>query len=67
MELRRNVTPSRSEEVTYAGSLRNIKIDSGQTLKFETSPGGVELLNVEVPAGKRWVATIQVNVQEFDV
>ena len=66
MELQRSTTPARAERVSYAGVLEGIEIDSGQTLKFETSPNGAELLSAEVPAGKRWVATIQVDVREFD-
>lgn len=67
MQLRKNTTPAKAERTLYSGQADSIEITSGQTLKIESSPGGEEILDVKVPEGKRWVTTIQVAIQEFDI
>ena len=39
---------------------------AGKSLKIETSPAGEELLNVEVPVGKKWSVSIGVQISESD-
>jgi len=40
------------------------QVAPGQSLRIETSPGGEELLDVEVPAGKVWTCYVYVRVVE---
>ena len=44
------------------------KIDAvaGQSVKIETSPNGEELLDITVPAGKKWYVTLYVKIEETD-
>ena len=39
---------------------------AGQSLKIETSPGGDDIMDAEVPAGKKWAVSISVQVSETD-
>ncbi len=41
-------------------------VTAGQRLTIETSPGGTEVLDVEVPAGKAWAVSITVTITETD-
>lgn len=41
-------------------------VTAGQRVTIETSPGGSEVLDVEVPAGKAWTVSISVTIQEAD-
>jgi len=60
-----------SESVVHTHVKRSgteeVVLPAGTTLKIETSPGGTEILNVEVPAGKEWSACLMVSVDETDV
>ena len=70
MQLQTTVTPARPavlRKVTYSGQVGDINVASGQSLRVESSPGGEEILNAVVPEGKRWVAHVKVDIQEFDV
>lgn len=40
---------------------------AGQTLKIETSPDGEEILEVVVPAGKKWIGILVVDFLEEDI
>jgi len=60
IELRTEALPART---TKAGN-GTFTVPAGKTLKFETTPGGQELLNVVVPAGKTWTVTVNVYVVE---
>jgi len=65
-------------ELTLQGSIpataaRDVSIGSAsvsltaeQYLKIETSPGGEEVLNAQVPAGKAWSVVIHITVCESD-
>lgn len=59
-------------EIT-AQTLRNgqqagIIVDVGQKLKIETSPGGVEILNVGPAQGKEWTSVVvTVAIVEKDI
>jgi hypothetical protein len=44
----------------------SIAVTAGQLLKIETSPGGGEILDTAVPAGKTWQVEIQITVIETD-
>lgn len=39
---------------------------AGQSLKIETSPNGEEILNIEVPVGKKWTVIISAFIREED-
>ena len=39
---------------------------AGKSLKIETSPQGIDILNDEVPAGKVWGVTVKVIAYEKD-
>ena len=46
---------------------QNVEVFAGQSLKIETAPGGVEVLDSEVPAGKKWTVYIYVEIVETDI
>ena len=48
-----------------AGS-QSFDVTAGQTLKMETSPQGIDVLNLDVPAGKKWRVEINVQITESD-
>jgi len=52
-----------SESILYSGS-EVIVIAAGKTLTIETTPAGVEVLSVEVPAGKSWSVRVGISVVE---
>ena len=46
----------------YGGD--SFELVAGKHLKIETSPGGEELLDAVVPAGKTWDINLTVNIVE---
>lgn len=44
----------------------NFVLPAGKTLKIETTPAGEEILQAEVPTGKKWAVSIIVNIVETD-
>ena len=60
------VTPVQQEKVEYHGRCNGYRVEEGQFLKIETGPNGTELLDVGPLAGKRWEATIAIDIKEFD-
>jgi hypothetical protein len=40
----------------------NVEVTSGQTLKIETTPDGIEVLNVECPEDETWNAQVIVQI-----
>jgi hypothetical protein len=44
----------------------DFELNEGQKLKVETSPNGDEVLDAEVPAGKKWLVHIAVTISEVD-
>jgi len=46
--------------------LAQLDVAAGKSLKIETSPQGVEVLDVEVPAGKAWHVELSVIITETD-
>lgn len=62
MQLYKTKSPARTD---YEGD-QTFDIASGQFLKIETTPEGFELLNEEVPVGKKWIVTIRMSIREED-
>ena len=58
MELIDKSVPART---TFSGD-DNFIITAGQILKIETTPQGVDCLNVEVPSGEEWSVNLYVQV-----
>lgn len=70
MQLQTIVTPAKpavAERIVYTGQAGGIAVEAGKTLTIESSPGGEDILSVEVPTGKRWIVYIKVDIQESDV
>lgn len=44
-----------------------VELVAGKILKIETTPGGAELLDIEVPAGKKWDVYIYLDIKESNV
>lgn len=63
MELVKTTTPAVPEVVKYVG-VCEFTVTSGQHLKIETSPGGEDILDVVVPAGKTWLIQGKMFVNE---
>ena len=40
---------------------------AGKSLRIETTPGGVEVLDEECPPGKAWAVRVIVEITETDV
>jgi len=40
----------------------SVVVPPGKTLRIETSPEGVEILAVDVPADEEWVVNLNINV-----
>ena len=43
-----------------------IVVSAGKTLKLETTPTGVDLVDSTVPAGKKWTVGIHIFIEETD-
>jgi hypothetical protein len=52
-------------QIRYLGG-GTFSASAGQSLRIETSPSGEEVLSAEVPAGKSWAVTVQLNIVETD-
>jgi len=46
--------------------LAQLELVAGKSLRIETTPQGVEILNAEVPAGKTWTVEMSVLITETD-
>ena len=57
----RRTLPARTK---LTGEQGDLVVAAGQTLVIETSPGGVEVLSAECPAGKTWRVSISVSIDE---
>lgn len=66
IELTSKTRPAVAARTLYSGSDR-FNVAAGQLLRIETSPGGAEILDVEVIAGKTWDVVVRVEVIETDV
>ncbi len=45
---------------------QTLEITAGKTLKIETSPNGIDILNETVPEGKVWAITLNISVIEIN-
>ena len=63
MILQTDVIPARTK---LHGEEDRLVIVAGQRLRIETSPGGAEVLDATVPAGKQWTVTMGVEIDETD-
>ncbi len=61
------VESSSPARVKQHGEEESVVISAGMKLTIETSPGGIDILDETVPAGKQWVAKISVDIDETDV
>ena len=59
------ITETRTARVVKYGN-DTVTVAAGKSLKVETSPGGEELLDEEVPTGKSWDVTVSVYIVETD-
>ena len=49
----------------YTGQA-NMVVSAGQSLVFESSPNGLDILNETCPEGKTWKTTVTVDIVETD-
>ena len=64
MELSTRVIPALTKITANDDGLT---IPAGQRLRIETSPGGAEILDAIVPAGKRWInLAVSISGDEVD-
>ncbi len=59
-------TRSAIAETSHATGTDIFDLVAGKKLKIETSPGGEEILNIDVPAGKNWNVSVTVSYSETD-
>lgn len=60
MELVRATIPSK----TLLNGTATFIVEAGKRFVIETSPGGKEILDQLVPAGKVWTVTLQIAITE---
>lgn len=65
-QLNSNLVTIQPENYGFACVARTTVAVAGQQLRAETSPGGVELFNEVVPAGKQWEVTVTVRIKQTD-
>ena len=61
MDLTEDVYPARTMKRGYQSA---IAVAAGESLKIETTPGGIEVLDAECPAGKQWSVSVNVTITE---
>ena len=66
MEILTQTTPAIAATIKYSGST-SFNIIAGKSLIMETTPNGIDILDIEVPSGKQWKVSISVHVTETDV
>ena len=65
MDLRKVSFPAIPAKSNYSGS-GEVVVDSGKHLKIETTPGGLDILDVVVPEGKTWKVRIDISIEETE-
>jgi len=50
-----------------SGGSTGFDATAGQSLKIETSPIGLDVLNVQVPEDERWHIQINIQIEKFTV
>ena len=63
MELTDMSVPAR----VVSGGRGEFEMVAGKTLKIETSPQGLNILNEQVPEGERWRVVVNVQIDKFAV
>ena len=63
MRIDTQTTPAIAAKTEYNGST-TLNINSGKSLKIETTPQGDEILNIAVPSGKKWKVSLKVHITE---
>jgi len=63
MILNSTISAAKAETKHYTGT-NEFPMAAGKSLKIETSPGGEEVFNEEVPVGKSWIVTIDISIKE---
>lgn len=54
-----------SQSATTRKTIRGIEqVAAGKTLKIETSPDGIDILELTVPAGKSWEVHFSIEIVE---
>ncbi len=51
---------------TLHGEETGVVVAAGKSIVIETTPGGLDICNETVPAGKVWTVSIGVNIVETD-
>ena len=57
---------SRPARTSLTGT-ETVLVLAGKSVKIETTPDGVEILDAEVPAGKAWTVTVNVYIVQTDL
>jgi len=65
MELRKVSFPAIPAKSNYSGS-GNVEATAGQHFKIETTPNGVDVLDVVVPQGKTWKVKMDISIEETE-
>lgn len=60
MDIKWNTNPT----VKNGTGSATVNVSAGQTLKIETSPDGIEVVEIVCPDGKKWSLHISVFVEE---
>ena len=65
MELRKVNFPAIPAKSNYSGS-GELEVSGGKHLKIETTPSGLDILDVVVPEGKTWKVRIDISIEETE-
>ena len=66
MELIEQTSPAVASSKSYSGS-GSFNVAAGKSLKIETSPLGESILDMTVPEGKSWQASVTISITETNV
>jgi len=66
IELLEQIIPAIGAIKEYSGST-TFNMDSEKILIIETSPRGDDILDIEVPSGKKWKVSLKLHITETDL
>jgi len=66
IEIITQVIPAIESVTNYVGSGK-FEVDSGKSLKIETSPRGEDILDLTVPSGKKWEILLKLHITETNL
>lgn len=66
MQIVEQTIPGSGPITEYSGSTV-LNMNSGKSLKIETSPRGIEILDMQVPLGKQWKVLLKLHITETDL